>query len=903
MPWVSRLTKPLKLILTHDNADFDAVASLFAVHRLDPEALAVLPCRVNQNVEHFLNLYGSALPFVPRDDLRRGATVEHVTVVDTQSFSTARGMRPDTPIHFIDHHPLARELTENQQFTGDTVGAVTTLLVERIHACGICIEPLEATLLLLGIYEDTGSLIYGTTTARDIRCAAWLVECGAKLDVVREFIQHPLSPEQRALYETLLENTETHLVNGHVVVLAKAKILQPVDEIATLAHKLRELYEPGAVFVLVQLDGDIQLVARGTSDAVDVSTIAKRFGGGGHGRAAAALIRDRALADVREEILSVLPEVVVASISVKSLMSMGVQTVRATEQVKFAYDRMRRIGHEGFPVVDGGQVVGLLTRRDVDRAMSHGMGHQMIRRIMEAGQVTVKPSDSIEVLQQRMMRSGWGQIPVVDDAGKLIGIVTRTDLIKRWGQRADETRRDDIIQRMRAVISPGMWLLLEAIAREAQSRRIGVYVVGGFVRDMLLNVPNHHDIDLVVEGDAIELVRVIQQTCGGDMRSHAQFGTAKWLLDESVARALNVDFSEAGWPASIDFVSARTEFYEEPSALPTVQRSSIKSDLGRRDFTINTLAIRLSPEPLGELLDFYGGEQDLRDGVIRVLHSLSFVDDATRMLRAVRLEQRLGFDIEPRTEELIRGALSLLDRVSGDRIRHELRLILSEEQPLRILVRLEQLGILGALHPDLRVDDWLRAAFCAVQEARQHHPWPSLADFDNWMLTTFALLTSRLPEAKLEQLGRRLQFSRPYLDHLHDARTAISFLPDLSYEQLPSVVVRLLEPLGEVGWLTVWAVAPNALAREQITRFAREWRFVKPTVGGHDIQAMTGLKPGPIYGVLLGRLRQAWLDGEIVTAEEEKARLLQLVEEPLSAREQNDNAGNSHSSPVTASED
>jgi tRNA nucleotidyltransferase (CCA-adding enzyme) len=889
MPWVSGLGEPLKLILTHDNADFDAVASMLAAYKLDPQALPVLPARVNRNVEHFLNLYGSALPFIPRDDLRRGATVEYVTVVDTQSFSTARGMRPNTPIHFIDHHPLTRELTENQQYTGETLGAATTLLVERIHACGISIEPLEATLLLLGIYEDTGSLLYGTTTARDIRCAAWLVEYGAKLDVVREFIQHPLTPEQRDLYEKLLESTETHMVNGHAVVLAKAKISQPVDEIATLAHKLRELYEPGAVFVLVQLNGDIQLVARGTTNAVDVSAIAKRFGGGGHERAAAALIRDRRIEDVREEILNFLPEIVAASIQVESLMSMGVQTVRATEQVKTAYERMRRTGHEGFPVVDGGQVVGLLNRRDVDRAMSHGMGHRMVKHIMEAGQVTVKRGDSIEVLQQRMMRSGWGQIPVVDDDGQLIGIVTRTDLIKRWGQKADVTRRDEMIRRMKAAMSPGMWLLLQAIAREAQKRRVGVYVVGGFVRDLLLNVPNHHDVDLVVEEDAIELVRAIQQTYRGGMRSHAQFGTAKWRLDESVAQALGIDFSHAGWPESIDFASARTEFYEEPSALPTVQRSSIKPDLDRRDFTINALAIRLSPEPLGELLDFHGGEQDLRDGVIRVQHSMSFVDDATRMLRAVRLEQRLGFKIEPRTEELIRGAVSLLDRVSGDRIRHELRLILSEKEPLRMLVRLDELGILAALYPDLRIDEWTRAAFQAVHEARNHLPWPSLADFDNWMLATFALLTSRLPEADLEQLGRRLQFSRPYLDHLHDARTAISFLPDLSYEQLPSVVVRLLEPLDEVGWLAAWAAAPNGLAREQIARFAQEWRFVKPTVSGRDIQAMTGLKPGPIYGVVLGRLRQAWLDGEITTPEEERIRLVQLVKEQLSGPEQNSN--------------
>ncbi len=879
MPWVKRLAEPLKLILTHDNADFDAISSMLAAYKLDPLALPVLPARVNRNVEHFLNLYGSALPFVPRDELRRGAAVESVTVVDTQSFSTARGMRPNTPIHFIDHHPLARELSADQQFSGETLGATTTLLVEQIHARGISIEPLEATLLLLGIYEDTGSLLYGTTTARDIRCAAWLVECGAKLDVVREFIQHPLTPEQHELYEKLLDSIETHIVNGHAVVLVKAKINKPVDEIATLAHKVRELYEPGAVFVLVQLNGDIQLVARGTTDAVDVSAIAKRFGGGGHGRAAAALIRNRKVEDVRREILEILPEIVVASIRVESLMSMGVQTVRATELVKTAYDRMRRTGHEGFPVVDSGRVVGLLNRRDVDRAMSHGMGHQTVRQIMEAGEITVKPSDSIEVLQQRMMRTGWGQIPVVDDNGKLLGIVTRTDLIKRWGQRADIARHDEMIQRMRAAMSPGMWLLLKAIAREAQNRRVGVYIVGGFVRDLLLNVPDQHDVDLVVEGDAIDLVHAIQQAYGGDMRSHAQFGTAKWLPDETVARALEVDFAGVKWPASIDFVSARTEFYEEPSALPTVQRSSIKLDLHRRDFTINTLAIRLAPEPLGELLDFYGGEQDLHDGVIRVLHSLSFVDDATRMLRAVRLEQRLGFQIEPRTEELIRGAAALLERVSGDRIRHEIRLILGEEQPLRILERLEQFGILSVLHPDVRVDDWVRAAFQAVDDARDHHPWASLAQFDNWMLTTFALLICRLPEDDLERLGRRLQFSRPYLNHLHDARTAISFLPDLSYEQLPSVIVRLLESLDEVGWLAAWAAAPNALAQEQITRFAREWRFVKPTVSGRDIQTLTGLKPGPIFGVILGRLRQGCLDGELTTPEEEMARLTQLVKE------------------------
>ncbi len=870
---------PVKLILTHDNADFDAVASLYAAYKLDPTAIPVLPRRVNRNVEHFLNLYSTVFPFRHPDDLKRGGQIDHVTVVDTQSFTTVRGMRPNTPIHFIDHHPLDRELAEGQTFTGEQVGAATTLLVEQLHAHGIVLEPLEATLLMLGIYEDTGSLSYGTTTARDIRCAAWLMECGADLDVVREFLQHRLLPEQRVLYDKLLEAAETHTVSGHGIVLAAATTHEPVDEIATLAHKLRELYEPSAVFVLVQLNGDIQLVARATTDAIDVARVARHFGGGGHGRAAAALIRDRQLAAVRQEILDLLPELVSTPVRVQSLMSVGVETIRADDRVKTAHERMIRTGHEGYPVVDAqGRLVGLVTRRGVDRAMNHGLGRLPVSQIMDAGAVTVSPSDSIEVLQQRMMRSGWGQIPVVDEHGQLLGIVTRTDLIKRWGQTEDETRRDAIMARLRRALAPETWRLLEVVAQQAQAQRVGLYLVGGFVRDLLLDIPNH-DIDLVTEGEALELVRGLQAAYGGDVRSHAQFGTAKWLLNAEVATNLGLDPEANGLPRAIDFVSSRREFYEEPTALPTVQRSSIKLDLYRRDFTINTLAIRLAPAPPGELLDFYGGEQDLQAGIIRVLHSLSFVDDPTRMLRAVRLEQRLGFTIEPRTEELIRSALGLLDRVSGDRIRHEFALILAEQEPLRALARLERLGILAQIHPDLRIDDWVRAAFYAIRYARENPPWPSLVKFDNWMLSTFALLTSRLPEAELEQLGRRLQFSRVYLNHLQDARTTIAKLPLLDGPLPASEVVRILEPVGEVGWLVGWAAAPSAQVRANIERFARQWRFVKPTIRGSEIERLTGLKPGPIYGELLGELRRAWLDGTIATPEEEHALLQRLAAE------------------------
>ena len=230
-----------------------------------------------------------------------------------------------------------------------------------------------------------------------------------------------------------------------------------------------------------------------------------------------------------------------------------------------------------------------------------------------------------------------------------------------------------------------------------------LYAVGGFVRDLLLGHPNL-DVDLVVEGDAIRLAQELARRLGGHVRSHRRFGTAKWILPDPLRAPTN-----GALPEALDFATARTEFYEHPTALPTVERSSIKQDLHRRDFTINTLAIRLTPDRWGELLDFYGGRKDLDDRLIRVLHSLSLVEDPTRILRAARFEQRFGFQIEPRTAELIGNALDLLDRVSAERVRHELELLLAETEPERAFCRLAELNVLTVLNPDLHCGDWFQA--------------------------------------------------------------------------------------------------------------------------------------------------------------------------------------------------
>ncbi len=868
----------MKVILTHENADFDAIASLLGASRLFPAAMPVLPRRMNRNIRAFLTLYGAELPFVHPDDLPR-EEIEHAVLVDTQSLTTVRGMAEDLRVDIIDHHELDRDLPSNWMFSGDPLGATTTLLIEEISARFLELTDLEATLLLLGIYEDTGSLLYQSTTVRDVRAAAWLMEQGARLDLVREFLHHPLEPEQRELYERMLETSETHNVEGHSVVIAAERAPGFTEGLSTVAHKLRELLEPSALLMLVALDGRIQLVARSTTDDIDVSVVAKHFGGGGHARAAAALMHDRDLEDVHKEILRLLPDIVQPAVTVAEVMSLGVRVLSPDDTVADAAEQMRRTGHEGYPVVRENQVIGLVTRRAVDRALQFRMTAAPVTQVMDAGDVTVSPEDSMESLQQLMIETGWGQIPVVK-GGDVIGVVTRTDLITLWGVPPEPSRRLRISTRLEQALPAPLFNLVRHISRAAHQMGIVPYFVGGLVRDILLG-QTIADIDMVVEGDAIALAERLADELGGRGIAHKRFGTAKWVLSDTVFASVAENVSaDHELPRSADFVTARTEFYTYPTALPQVAQSSIKQDLHRRDFTINTLAIRLDPEHWGELLDFYGGEEDLEKGTIRVLHSLSFVDDPTRILRAARLESRLEFELDPRSEELIEDALPLLKRVSGDRIRHELELIFREDEPERALCRLDELGALSSIHHRLQCDPWLTRKFRSLRERLDPEIW----DLKNGDIcfVQLALLAYRLEENELGALSERLNVKSGTEDDLLLLGDLRQKIPLLQESPRPSAIYQLLRPYPGRVLAAVWIATDSQDAQERIRCYQSHWRFAEPEITGDDLREM-GLEPGPLFGDLLKRLRQARLNGDVSTREEEMALIERMpaVEERL----------------------
>jgi tRNA nucleotidyltransferase (CCA-adding enzyme) len=886
----------MHIILTHEQADFDALASLLGAHLADEGTIPVLPRKLNRNVRAFITLYGMELPFIDPRDLPN-KPIDKVTLVDTQSMISVKGMRPDIQVQVIDHHPTREGIPKDWRVTTEETGATATIYAEVLRERDTPLSTIEATLILLGIYEDTGSLTYTRTTSRDLTAASYLLERGASLEIAGDFLNHPLSIPQQELYDRLRSTASTHLIHGHTVTITCGDAEQMEEELSTVAHKLRDLLDPEGLFVLVTTKGGVQLIARSTNEDIDVARITEHFGGGGHERAAAALIRD--LENVCQELLELLPNFIQPAITVAEIMSQEPQLLEPDTPVKEAAERMQRFGYEGYPVVkvdsEGRhQIQGLLTRRAVDRAISHKL-NLSAASLMNAGQVSVNPEDSIEILQRLMTESGWGQVPVVhSDSGEVVGIVTRTDLLKILTRQPDFAQSQNLATRLETAIPSPRLSLLKAIAEVAHDHMAALFIVGGFVRDLLLNRPSQ-DYDLVVEGDAIDLAQALADKYGGRVTSHSRFGTSKWhiadirpqllktltsetdfLPEEPDASKLSFPANQEELPESIDLITARREFYNYPTALPTVERGSIKLDLHRRDFTINTMAIRLDGHHYAQLHDYWGGLNDLNNGVIRVLHSLSFVDDPTRMLRAVRFEQRFNFQIENRTLELVKGALPLLERVSGDRIRHEIDRIFEEENAHKMLSRLDELNLLTAIQSNLKWDDWIDSRIRSLSELEPEDEWNLESTRSKLHADLgYTLWLIRLTANRARKVIKRLKLSKSLAEDIISAQALWQEIENIASEK-PSKIVARLDASQPLAVYANYIACDEIAVREILRDYVFEWQKVVPNTDGNKLRQL-GIPPGPIYRQILQTLRNAWLDGTIDSIEDEKSLLRELL--------------------------
>ena len=382
------------------------------------------------------------------------------------------------------------------------------------------------------------------------------------------------------------------------------------------------------------------------------------------------------------------------------------------------------------------------------------------------------------------------------------------------------------------------------------------------------------DFDLVVEGDAVAFARHISRKYGGRITVHSHFGTASWELD---VRKLPIHGMNGSAPLPpLDFVTARSETYAHPGALPTVARGTLADDLNRRDFTINTLALRLDGPHFGQLLDELGGLEDLKQGRVRVLHPDSYIDDPTRILRAVRYEKRYGFQIPPADLGLIQAASSHLGGLSGERLRHELDLILAEPRSVEMMDRLQELNVLQNIDPLLV---WDAEKQMSLEEGKKPEPvaWgevPDLLHQPRRVALSYLLWLGRHEPEAIQELAERLDFSASLREALLDFSSLWPDLPAL-VKTRPSAVVARLEGIPPLV-VCAASLAAEPPIRAILEKYLAQWRHIHSRTTGDDL-LRRGLPPGPAYKTILGRLREARLNGEVQTDEEELALLEELI--------------------------
>ena len=407
--------------------------------------------------------------------------------------------------------------------------------------------------------------------------------------------------------------------------------------------------------------------------------------------------------------------------------------------------------------------------------------------------------------------------------------------------------------------------LIRLAARLASRQNVSSYLVGGFVRDLLLGSSNL-DLDIVVEGDGIKFAEELAGPLKARLIRHRQFGTASLVLRSD---------------GKIDITTARKEFYPEPASLPVVSPGTLKDDLFRRDFTINTLAIRISSKKSTELIDFFQGKNDLKEKKIRILHDLSFIDDPTRILRAIRFEQRYDFTIESNTLRQLKKAtkIKMINKVGPQRLRDELILILKEARPLKPLKRIKELSGFSFINRNLSLTN---TDFSFLSRLGKEIAWFKARHMrrrrlDSWLIYFMGMIDG-LSLREVKSICRSFVFrqgeEKRILDYKRLQDKIFSLLKHHSVK--PSRIYRILEPLSYEVILSIKAKYQNENLRGHIQDFLAMYNGVRIFTGGQDLQAL-GLVPGPGYQKIFHQVLDARIDGQIKTRDEELGFIKRII--------------------------
>ncbi|AUB40941.1 cca, tRNA nucleotidyltransferase [Nostoc flagelliforme CCNUN1] len=904
----------MDLILCHTTADFDALGAAVGLTRLLPGSKIVLSGGSHPPVRDFLALHRDEYALIERRSVIP-EKIRSLTVVDTQQRDRLGKAAEwlDLPhigeIIIYDHHLGQESNIPATESYISSVGATTTLIVEQLQQQEISLTPAEATVMALGIHVDTGSLTYDQSTARDALALAWLMQQGASLSVISTYRDPGLSVQLQQLLTESLENLEYFCLHGYTVAWVTLRTKNFVPGLSSLASELVELTEIDALllaneYALDEGDSRLTVIGRSQIPKTNLNVLFQLLGGGGHSQAASLNLRGVDSEAILKQLLDGVKAQIPHPLTARDLMSSPVRTILPETTIAEAQRILLRYGHSGLSVVDAqGQLVGIISRRDLDVALHHGFSHAPVKGYMTTNLKTIAPDTTLPQIQSLMVTYDIGRLPVLENE-QLVGLVTRTDVLRELHQERDEDEEGQkfknqndanaavtkfkipLSTELQNRLAPQLWQLLTTASQEAEKRGWHLYLVGGAVRDLLLADATSgtlmiKDIDLVVDGfhksadvgAGVELAKALQQLYpAARLEIHGAFQTAAllWHKDPEL---------DSLW---VDIATARTEFYPYPAANPEVEASSIRQDLYRRDFSINALALRLTTPRAGELLDFFGGLLDLQAKKIRVLHPNSFIEDPTRIYRGVRFAVRFGFQIEPQTEEFIRYAINsgVYDRTAQEnsktpalqtRLKTELKHILEAPYWKSALQLLDNLGALQCIHPTLNLDaELLRQLRLLERCLRRFDAEQTLI---HWEMRLEALIAHLAPQYRAK-VAKNLQLQEDTIKRLQNLASAqTEVMESLPKCQSPSQVVQLLRQYDLPMLILIALQSPRSL-RHQIWEYLTVLANVQPLLNGNDLKKL-GYTPGPQYRQILDHVVAATLDGVIKDRAEAEGFLAQ----------------------------
>jgi len=871
--------KDLTVITTHINADFDALASMLAAQKLYPDALVVFPGSQEKNLRNFFiksMVYLFNMANIKDVDL---SNLKRLVLVDTKQPSRIGKFaaildRPDIDIHIYDHHPPKSNDIKGDYEVHCLTGATVSILTEIIKDKGIDISPDEATIMCLGIYEDTGSFTFPSTTEKDFTAAAFLLSKGANLNMVSNLISREISPEQVGILNDMIQAATSCNINGVEIVITTVSTDNYVSDFAFLVQKMFKMENLDAIFAIARMGDKMYIVARSRIPEVDVGAIVTPLGGGGHTFAAAASIKGKTLAQTEQKLTEILYSKIISMNRAKDLMSSPVIRIDNDVSCKEAGNLLTRYNINALIVTqkhDGTEdLIGFITRQIIEKALHHGLDHITVKEYMTTELASVAPDSELAEIQEKIIENKQRILPVIDN-GVIAGVITRTDLLNvlvkqsKHGSstlpdlpnKPGQARTRNILKFMKERLSLHIFEMLQVIGEKADELGCGAYVVGGFVRDLFLYRTNE-DLDIVIEGDGITFAKKYAKMVGARIHSYEKFGTAVIIFQDGF---------------KIDVTSARMEYYKSPAALPTVEMGSIKLDLFRRDFTVNTLAIQLNPNRFGLLIDFFSAQKDIKEKSIRVLHNLSFVEDPTRVFRAIRFEQRFGFSIGKLTSGLIDNAVKMdfFKRLSGRRVFAELRQILEEENPLAAIKRLNEYDLLMVIHPSITLNNTLISLFKSVKKVLSWHDLLFLGEpYMKWAVY-FLALTRHCDKDTADEISMRIELSQRhktiFCKERFEADRSILWME----QNLPvknSTIYKRLAVFRIELILYMMAATKHETVKRSISNYFTRQRHIDTSVKGKDLKKI-GIEPGPIYREILQAVLDAKINGQLKTRNDE----------------------------------